>query len=234
MTENNIPETALEAIRHFGDLVNCHDFLVSLRWSKGVRCPHCDSDKVGKFSGKRMVSNCKNCKKQFTVKVGTIFEDSPLGLDKWIPAVWLIVNAKNGISSCELARTLGVTQKTAWHMGHRIRKAVHAGNFGAKLSGIVEVDETFIGGKARFMHADKKAIRASNGVGKSAVQGLLERHSTKGKSRVMLKVLNNIRRPSTQLAVYQHVKHGSEIMTDALPSYNGLPLLQLLNLYVGL
>src|ERR1700677_4894776 len=108
MTENNIPETALEAIRHFEDLQNCHNFLVSLRWPSGVKCPRCGSDKVGVFSGKRMVSNCKNCKKQFTVKVGTIFEDSPLPLTKWIPAVWLIVNAKNGISSCELSRTLGV------------------------------------------------------------------------------------------------------------------------------
>ena len=133
MTEDNIPETALEAIRHFGEPANCHDFLVSLRWGKKVRCPHCDSDKVGAFSGKRMVSNCKSCKKQFTVKVGTIFEDSPLPLTKWIPAVWLIVNAKNGVSSCELARSLGVTQKTAWHMGHRIRKAVQAGAFTDKL-----------------------------------------------------------------------------------------------------
>jgi len=126
MAESNIPETALEAIRHFGDLDNCHNFLVSLRWAKGITCPHCGSKEIGKLVMPRRVWNCKGCKKQFTAKLGTIFEDSPLGLDKWIPAVWLIVNAKNGISSCELARTLGVTQKTAWHMGHRIRKAVHA------------------------------------------------------------------------------------------------------------
>src|SRR5271154_6011359 len=92
MTENQIPETALEAIRYFGDPLNCHNFLVSLRWSDGIRCPHCQSEKVGKFSGKRMVSNCKSCKKQFTAKVGSIFEDSPLPLTKWIPAVWFIVN----------------------------------------------------------------------------------------------------------------------------------------------
>jgi transposase-like protein len=222
MTENNIPETALEAIRHYGDLDNCHNFFVNLRWPNGVRCPHCDSKEIGKLVMPRRVWNCKGCKKQFTAKVGSIFEDSPLGLDKWIPAVWLIVNAKNGISSCELARTLGVTQKTAWHMGHRIRKAVHAGNFTGKLSGTVEVDETYIGGKARNMHRGNRPVRASGPVGKTAVQGLLERHSTKGMSRVKLKVLPNVRRPSAQMAVHEYVIHGSNVMTDALASYNGL------------
>jgi len=190
MTENNIPETAVEAIRHFGDLVNCHNFLVGLRWGDKVKCPHCGSDKVGSFSGKRLVSNCKSCKKQFTVKVGTIFEDSPLGLDKWIPAVWLIVNAKNGISSCELARTLGVTQKTAWHMGHRIRKAVHAGNFTGKLSGVIEVDETYIGGRARNMHYAQRKARVNGktgGMHMAPVQGLLERHGKA--SKVILKAV---------------------------------------------
>jgi transposase-like protein len=223
MTDSNIPETALEAIRYFGEPQNCHDFLVGLRWANGVKCPHCGSDKVGSFSGKRMVSNCKNCKKQFTVKVGTIFEDSPLPLTKWIPAVWLIVNAKNGISSCELHRALGVTQKTAWHMAHRIRRAIHAGCFTSKLSGTVEVDETFIGARARFQHKGKRTVQGNGPIGKTAVQGLLERHNGKrASSRVALKVVNSTRRYALQTNVYQLVERGSEVMTDALRSYNGL------------
>jgi transposase-like protein len=223
MTKNNIPETALEAIRHFGDMENCHNFLVSLRWGKnGIECPHCGSKEIGKLVMPRRLWNCKTCKRQFTAKVGTIFEDSPLGLDKWIPAVWLIVNAKNGISSCELARSLGVTQKTAWHMGHRIRKAVHAGIFKGKLKGTVEVDETFIGGKARFMHKNKLPVKVCGPVMKTAVQGLLERHSTKGRSRVRLQVIPSTRRRSVQMAVLEHVTNGTEVMTDALKGYNGL------------
>ena len=224
MNESNVPETQIEAIRFFADHSNCHNFLVSMRWPDGkVTCPHCQSDKVGIFSGKRLVSNCKNCKKQFTVKVGTIFEDSPLGLDKWIPAVWLIVNAKNGISSCEMARTLGVTQKTAWHMGHRIRKAVHAGNFTGKLSGVVEVDETFIGGAARFMHkARRRALGIKTGpCHLTPVQGLLERHAV-GKSKIILKVMKNRKRAEAQKHVKEYVLKGTDVYTDKLASYQGL------------
>ena len=222
MTDDNIPETALEVIRRLGESDACHEFWVGIRWPDGVRCPHCDSDKVGKFSGKRMVSNCKSCKKQFTAKVGSIFEDSPIPLTKWIPAVWFIVNAKNGISSCELARSLGVTQKTAWHMGHRIRKAVHAGNFTGKLSGVVEVDETFIGGAARFMH---KTRRRKLGIKTgpchlTPVQGLLERHGKD--SRVILKVMKNRREHEATKHVKEYVLKNSHVYTDKLASYQNL------------
>jgi transposase-like protein len=121
-----------------------------------------------------------------------------------------------------MARTLGVTQKTAWHMGHRIRKAVHAGSFGQKMKGTVEVDETFIGAKARNMHFGKRKAQGPGFVGKTAVQGLLERHSTKGKSRVIAKVVKTTRRAELQTNVHQYVLHGSEVMTDALKSYTGL------------
>ena len=159
---DHIPETLTGAIRYFGDADKCHEFLVGMRWSRGVRCPRCNSRDVGKLMLPRRIWNCKACKKQFSVKVGTIFEDSPLGLDKWLPATWMIVNAKNGISSCELARSLGVTQKTGWFMLHRIRLAMQDGSI-EKFSGRVEADETYIGGKARFMHKSKRTGQDWNG-----------------------------------------------------------------------
>src|SRR5436853_3523487 len=171
-----VPQSQLEAVRRFADLDECHDFMVQMRWPDGVRCPHCKSKEIGGLIKSRRIWNCKGCKKQFSVKVGTIFEDSPIGLDKWLPAVWLIVNAKNGVSSCEIARALDVTQKTAWFMGHRIRLALQDDFFGSKLSGEVEVDETFIGGKARNMHLDKheRRIKGTGGKDKTAVVGVLE------------------------------------------------------------
>src|SRR5207245_2487059 len=162
----------------------CHDFMVAMRWPSGVRCPHCNSKDIGKLvvvtknrKGEllkvpRRVWNCKDCRKQFTVKVGTIFEDSPLGLDKWLPATWMIVNAKNGVSSCELARSLGVIQKTGWFMLHRIRLAMQDGSI-EKFSGRVEADETFIGGLARNIHKSKKKHLGTGGAGKAGVMGLL-------------------------------------------------------------
>jgi transposase-like protein len=162
-------------------------------WPDGKpKCFHCGSENVGKFSGKRMVSNCKDCKKQFTVKMGTIFSDSALPLSKWLPAVWLIVNAKNGISSYELGRSLGVTQKTGWFMLHRIRLAMQNGTI-VKIGGEVEVDETFIGGRSRFKHKGKKATQTGWKM-MSPVQGLLERATPGKHSRVKLKVLKTTRK----------------------------------------
>src|SRR5205809_4893058 len=153
-----LPNTLIEAIRYFSDVQTCHDFMVNLRWPDGiVKCPKCQTENVG-FISTRRTWQCKNkdCNKQFSIKVGTIFEDSPLGLDKWLPAVWLIANCKNGISSWEIHRAIGVTQKTAWFMLHRIRLAMQDTDTGGKLSGDVEVDETYIGAKARNMHASKR------------------------------------------------------------------------------
>src|ERR1700732_1527569 len=143
MSTNNfdhIPETLTGAIRYFGDADKCHEFMIAMRWSEGIRCPHCGSENVGRLVLPRRIWNCKACRKQFTVKVGTIFEDSPLGLEKWLPATWLIVNAKNGVSSCELARSLGVTQKTGWFVLHRIRLAMQNGSV-TKMKGQIEADE---------------------------------------------------------------------------------------------
>jgi transposase-like protein len=221
MQDKSSPETLQEAITLFADPIKAHDFMCNVLWPDGKpKCPHCGSENVGKFSGKRMVSNCKACKKQFTVKIGTIFGDSPLPLSKWLPAVWLIVNAKNGISSYEIGRSLGVTQKTGWFMLHRIRLALQEGTF-SKMKGSVESDETFIGGRDRFRHKGKKHT-VSGWKGKTPVQGLLERTTAKGASRVKLKVLKTTRNHEVQGNVREYVLKGSNLNTDALRSYIGM------------
>src|SRR5688572_12719609 len=218
------PTTLQKAIIYFSDPKRCNDFMVSIRWADGkVRCPICDSTHVTYLeSVNRWKCYGKHPKVQFSLKVGTIFEDSPLGLDKWLVAVWLIVNCKNGISSTEIARDLGVTQKSAWHMMHRIRLALQAGSFG-KLSGQVEVDETFIGGKARNMHRSKRkrlGISQSRSMaGKVAVMGLLERHGDKA-SRVRTEVITNRKRHQLEQSIGAQVEAGSTIYTDALRSYD--------------
>src|SRR5712691_4666003 len=192
MKLKNLPETLREATIYFSDAKRCHEFLVAIRWPNGMTCPRCGSKNVGGFVESRRLWNCKACRKQFTAKVGTIFEDSPLGLEKWLPATWLIVNAKNGVSSCELARSLGVTQKTGWFMLHRIRLAMQNGFIG-KFSGRIEADETYIGAQARYMHKDKRTGVGHAGLQKTAVQGLLERNSPDSHSRVILKVPKSTR-----------------------------------------
>jgi transposase-like protein len=211
------PKTLVEAIRYFSDPDNCHNFLLPLLWPEGIACPRCGS-KNHSFLSTRRLWKCKDCKKQFSIKVGTIMEDSPLGLDKWLTAMWLIVNAKNGISSYEVHRDLGITQKSAWFLMHRIRLAMQSGTF-HKLSGEVEVDETFIGGKARNMHKDKRAekITGRGAAGKAIVIGVLER----GKE-VRTKVIPNTRKGTVQAEVRAHVEPGALVCTDALASYQGL------------
>ena len=188
----NEPTTLVEAIRYFADPDVCLDFMVSLRWPDGVvTCPICERDDV-RFIPTRRIWECrsKHPRRQFSVKVGTIFEDSPIGLDKWLVAIWMIANAKNGVSSYEISRSIGVTQKTGWFMLHRIRLAMQDGDFGG-MSGEVEVDETFIGSKARFMHKAKRAevIKGRGAIGKTTVIGLLERHGPDGHSAVNAKVI---------------------------------------------
>src|SRR6059036_2551096 len=170
----NAPKTFLEAVRYFSDANTCLNFLVALRWPRGVKCPHCGSKKVT-FLENAKLWKCSNAhpRQKFSVKVGTIFEDSPIGLDKWFPAMWLAANCKNGISSYELHRALGVTQKTAWFMLQRIRLAMQTGSID-KLKGQVEADETFIGARARNIHKNKRrANMYGTMVGKTAVLGLL-------------------------------------------------------------
>ena len=221
---NEFPKTLQAAIKHFADPDVALNFMVSIRWPHGVKCPRCGSEKVS-FTASRRVWTCECCPKrrQFSIKVGTIMEDSPIALGDWLVGMWLIVSAKNGISSYELHRTLGITQKSAWFLGHRIRLALQNGTF-EKLSGEIEADETYIGGKVRNMHADKKRKRGrgTGGVGKAIVMGLLERSSKDKSSTVKLKHVPNARRITVQSEVRQHVAAGSQVFTDALPSYNGL------------
>ena len=212
------PETLIEAIRYFSDPDVCLDFMVGLRWPNGVICPTCNSKDV-RFMASRRIWQCKekHPKRQFSVKVGTIFEDSPITLDKWLATIWLLANAKNGISSPEVARSIGVTQKTAWFMLDRIRLAMQTGTF-RKLSGEVEVDETFIGGKARFQHENKKKHIGTGGIGKVAVMGLLERHG----GDFQYRILETRRRHHVDAEVRNAVESGSSLYTDSLKSYDKL------------
>jgi transposase-like protein len=215
------PKTLQDAILHFANYENCKQFMIELRWPDGkVKCPHCDSEHVT-YLAKARVWKCyaKHDRPRFSLKTGTIFEDSPISLDKWLTAVWLIVNCRNGVSSYEVHRDLGITQKSAWFMDHRIRFALHSGSFENMLSGEVEADETFIGGKARNMHADKRAIKitGTGGKDKTMVMGILERGG-----KVRTKVVENRKKKALQAEVREHVEAGSALYTDALKSYDGL------------
>jgi transposase-like protein len=219
MSNAAVPATLQDAIRYFADLDRCTEILAASRWPDGVKCPTCGSDQVRKLATRRIWEcKTKHPKRQFSVKVGTVFEDSPIGLDKWFTAAWLVANCKNGVSSHEMARDLGVTQKTAWFMDHRIRLAMQSGTF-EKVAGKFEADESFIGGLARFMHKDKKAkITGTGGAGKAVVMGILDRE--RGKVRV--KHVQNVQRETLQAEIYKHVEEGSEVFTDAWVAYTGL------------
>jgi transposase-like protein len=215
------PNTLLEAVRYFSDRDRALALLVAIRWPDGVSCPTCGTKRVS-FLKTRRLWKCseKHDRQQFSIKVGSICEDSPLPLDKWLVAMWLIVNCKNGVSSYEVARDLNVTQQTAWFMLHRIRKAMQRGSF-EKMGGAgpVEADETFIGGLARNMHKDKKVkITGTGGAGKELVMGLLDRES----GEVRVKHVANRRRGTLQEEVRANVEPGSELFTDELASYTGL------------
>jgi hypothetical protein len=219
------PKTLQQAIRYFSDPDTCLSFMVALRWPDGnVKCPLCGTEGA-RFLANQRRWECreKHPRRQFSIKVGTIFEDSPLTLETWLPAVWLITNAKNRISSYEIHRGLDVTQKTAWFMLHRIRLAMRTGTFN-KLAGDVEADETFVGGKAKFMHPHKRAakIKGTGGMGKTAVMGLLERHGPDKTSRVRVKVIPTTKKKLLQAEVRANVEPGANLYTDALASYDGL------------
>jgi transposase-like protein len=218
--KETFPTTLIEAIRYFSDKEVAFEYMKKVRWPAGiVTCPHCKSEK-NSFVATRKIWHCKDCKKQFSIRIGTIFEDSPITFDKWICATWLIANAKNGISSYEIGRSLGVCQKTGWFMLQRIRLAMQNGTV-EKMSGRVESDETFIGGRSKFMHKSKwKDV--SGWKGKTPVQGLLERTTASKASRVKLKVLKTTRKHEVQGNVREYVLKGSEVHTDSLRSYLGM------------
>jgi len=226
------PKSLQQAILYFADPKNCREYLVARRWPDGVVCPRCGSKNV-LFLEKYNRWHCREKHKapQFTLKTGTIFEDSPLSLDKWLTAMWMIVNCKNGASSWEISRSLKITQKSAWFMDHRIRLALQSGSV-YKLGGPgseIESDETLVGGKAKNMHASRraqfKAARESamtgdaNLVNKTAVWGVLDREQRKVRATVVLKV----NREALQTAVLNQVEYGSKIYTDEAKVYHSLP-----------
>jgi hypothetical protein len=220
----NSPKTLQEAVIHYADPDVCQQELAAARWPEGVECPTCGRRDVTYLAKqKRWQCKDKHSRRQFSAKVGTIFEDSPISLSKWFVAMWLISSAKNGISSYELGRSIGVTQKTAWFILHRIRLAMQTRSF-RQMTGEVEADETYIGGAARFMHKDKRhrvKAKGSSWMGKVAVMGLLERHGEG--SRVRTTVIQRNRVSSLIPVVTANVEPGTSIYTDALTSYKSLP-----------
>ncbi len=214
--KNAGPKTLQDAILYFADEEVCIQTLAAIRWPDGViTCPKCGCTKNGYLKTRR-VWKCKNpeCHKQFSVKVGTIFEDSPIPLSKWLPAVWLITNAKNGISSHELERGLGLSQKTTWYVLHRIRHA-----FGLEetptLNGEVESDETFVGGKGRFQHKWQREGKGRGSKGKAAVHGIIERGG-----KVVAKTVPNLEGPTLRANVQRHVSKTATIYTDEFKAYD--------------
>lgn len=220
-------KTLQKAIQYFSDPENCRQFTVFVRWPDGVpRCPYCGATKLT-WLAKAKVYQCygDHPKKKFSLKVGTVFEDSPIGLDKWWPAVWLLCNAKNGISSYELHRALGVTQKTAWFMLHRIRIAMQTQSFhklGGQGGGPVEIDEAYVGPKPQRMHADRRAQRklATRGRMGTVVMGMLDRELR----QVRAKVIPDVRRETLQNEILNQIEKGRTVYTDSATGYDRLLL----------
>jgi transposase-like protein len=226
------PKTLLDAIQYFSDEQVCIDAVAMMRWPQGVRCGYCDADKPYYLKTQKRWK-CRSCRKQFSVKVNSIFEDSPISLKKWLPALWLIVNCKNGISSYEIARDLGVTQKSAWFMLQRLRLALRARDFSYKMGspegGGVEADEAFIGGNPQKMHKSHRQRVAiahletpqadrSRWPNKTAVMGLYDRESR----QVRAKVVPNVKRETLQAEILNNVHPGSQLFTDEAVAYNAL------------
>jgi transposase-like protein len=205
---------------HFSDADRAFQYAINFRWENGkVSCPRCGSEKHS-FIKTRRLWHCKGCKKQFTLKVGTIFEDSPIALDKWMMAIWMIAACKNGVSSYEIARSIGVTQKSAWFMLHRIREAMKAKTFekiGGSPKNPVEVDETFIGGRAKNMH-DKRRIAYQNGDKKAIVMGM----KTRNTREVRAMVIPDTKRETLQAKILENVGWGAHVYTDQWAGYDKL------------
>jgi transposase-like protein len=225
------PESLQQAILYFADMNNCIAYLSARRWPDGkVICPNCGSESVSAFNAKRKTWKCAahHPKREFSVKVGTLLEESPIGLDKWLTATWMLANAKNGVSSWEIHRALKVSQKTAWFMMHRIRMSLqddHNFKFGGEDGGPVESDETFVGPNPQRMHKDRRVryqamrgegLRSNRYVGKTAVFGVLDRTLR----QVRCKVIPNVKRETLQNEILNSVHSGSQLYTDAAASYD--------------
>ena len=218
------PKTLQQAIQYFSDEQVCIDAVALMRWPAGPECPDCRAKEPYHIKTQKRWK-CRNCRRQFSVKVETIFEDSPISLQKWLPALWMLISCKNGVSSYEIHRALGVSQKSAWFMLHRLRLALKAKDLGTKLGsndgGEVEVDESFVGGKLRNMHADRRArweAKRGGSVGKTVVMGILDRDAR----QVRAKVVPDVKRETLQNEVLQNVKYGSAVYTDDAVGFDKL------------
>jgi transposase-like protein len=219
------PKTLQEAIAYFSDPDRCFEYAKAYRWPNGeITCPRCQKAKHS-FIKTRRIWFCYVCKKQFTLKVGTIMEDSPISLDKWMTAFWMLSNCKNGISSYELGKAIGVHQESAWFMLQRIREVFKAKPTGKKLGGgpgsELEADETFVGGRIQNMHKDRKLRYQQMGGmfgGKTIVQGILDRDLRE----VRAKVVPNVKRETLQNEVLNNVRYGSTVYTDDAVGYDKL------------
>jgi transposase-like protein len=221
--ENEL-KTLSDAIRYFADEQVCIDTVAAMRWPNGPQCPACLSPEPRQHWLKNQRRwQCRECGKQYSVKVNTIFEDSPIKLDKWLTAMWLLANCKNGISSYEIAKDIGVTQKSAWFMLHRLRLAMQSTSdrrLGREDGGAVEADEAFVGGKPKNMHAKKRRMQKSQPIPKPAVFGLLDRETR----QVRAKVIPNVSREVLQAEILDQVVPGSGVYTDGWKGYDGLLL----------
>jgi transposase-like protein len=220
----DFPTNLLDATRYFSDEQKCIDVVTFLRWPDGNSvCPKCgtvEGERKHYWLDTQKRWKCYSCRKQFSVKVDTIFEDSPVPLDKWMMALWMLCNCKNGVSSYEISRDLGVTQKSAWFMLHRLRAALAGGSVmkmgGEDGGGPIEIDETFIGGKVKNMHKSKRPKKSGmqGGAGKAIVLGMLQRGG-----RVRARVIVDRLKKSIDPVIAEHVAAGSHIITDEFSVY---------------
>lgn len=209
-------DTLIQMMTAFPDEQSAIDHFTAIRWKNGAFCPHCQSPKVYHFSDKR-THKCGACRKRFSIKVGTIFEDSKIPLRTWMLAIWLITSHKKGIASTQLAKDLGVTQKTAWFMTHRLRHAIRTQSFNRPLDGEIEIDEMYVGGKEKNKHAHQRTGGKQGGAGKVPVLGIFERGG-----ELRTGITPNLGKATVQSVIFQNVLPGSSIMTDEHKAFTGL------------
>lgn len=224
---DDVPKTLQQAVLYFADLDRCRKFMRAVKWPDGrITCPACKGDDIGEIATRHLL-RCRACDKQFSHTVGTVFEASKISLDKWFVGLWALVNCKNGISSYELGRAVGVPQKTAWFMIQRLRAALEIGGFDAdKFDGPAEADATYIGGKAKNMHAKrrKKVIQGRGATGKAIVHGVLQRGTDDQPSQVRCEVMGVDDGERLNRAVRRQVRHGADVYTDSASAYGDLAL----------